>query len=227
MCGRFTLTITFDDLREYFQVAGPPQTLSPRYNITPSQDVAAVRLEEGKRRLAFLRWGLIPFWAEDPKIGYRTINARAETLLKKPAFRAAFRKRRCLIPASGFFEWLKKGKEKQPYYIYRRDGNPMALAGLYERWRDEKVGRDIESCTIITTAANQLVTRLHDRMPVILEADDFGKWLDPEEESPGKLTPLLKPPDEGVLEMYPVSSYVNKPQNEGEKCIEPEGEPKG
>ena len=225
MCGRFSLTNTFDDLRDYFQLAGSPLALSPRYNAAPSQDVTAVRLEEGERRLIMLRWGLIPFCAEDPKIGYRTINARAETIHKAPAFRAAFRKRRCLIPASGFFEWLKKGKEKQPYHIYRRDGNPMALAGLWERWRDEKAGRDIESCAIITTDANQLVARLHDRMPVILEPDDFGKWLDPEEESLGRLLPLLRPVDEGVLEMYPVSSFVNKPQNEGEKCIEPEGKP--
>lgn len=226
MCGRFSLNISFDDLRDYFQLAGSLQDLSPRYNVAPSQDVAAVRLEEGARRLVFLRWGLIPVWAESPKIAYKLINARGETAHKLPAFRAAFRKRRCIIPAGGFFEWEKMGKEKRPYYIYRRDGNPMAFAGLWESWHDEETDRDIESCTIITTGANQLVARLHDRMPVVLEPADFGKWLDLDEESPGKLSPLLKPPDEGVLEMYPVSSYVNKPQNEGGKCIEPEGDAK-
>lgn len=220
------MNIRFDKLRDYFKLASSPQSLTPRYNIAPSQEVAAVRQEEGERRLVYLRWGLIPVWAENPKIANKLINARGETAHKLPAFRAAFRKRRCIIPAGGFFEWEKKGKEKRPYYIYRRDGNPMALAGLWERWRDEETDRDIESCTIITTGANQLVARLHDRMPVILEPDDFGTWLDPEEAKPGKLSPLLRPPDEGVLEMYPVSGYVNKPQNEGEKCIEPEGDAK-
>lgn len=226
MCGRFTLGFSSKDLKEFFSFVEAPD-FGSRYNIAPSQEVLAIRLEEGERRLVLLRWCLIPFWADDPKIGYRTINARAESIHKSPAFRAAFRKRRCLIPASGFFEWLKKCKEKQPFYIYRKDGKPMAFAGLWERWHNEETDKDIESCTIITTDANELVGKLHNRMPVILEPDDFERWLNSEEESPGGLLPLLKPPAEEVLEMYPVSSYVNKPQNKGEKCIEPKGVPIG
>lgn len=217
------MTIKFDDLLEYFRISESPPAVSIRYNIAPSQEVAAVRVEEGARHLVMLRWGLIPHWADDPKIGYKMINARGETVHRLPSFRAAFRKRRCIIPAGGFFEWLQKGKEKQPFYIIRQDSAPLALAGLWERWHSEEEGRDVESCAIITTGANTLVGRLHNRMPVILEPDEFRLWLDPEEAAPEKLLPLLHPAEEDVLEMYPVSSFVNKPQNEGEKCIEPVG----
>ena len=215
------MNIKMDDLLEYFRISGAPPAISPRYNVAPSQEVAAVRVETGARHLALLRWGLIPHWADDPKIGHKMINARGETVHRLPSFRGAFRKRRCIIPAGGFFEWLQKGKEKQPYYIYRQDGAPLALAGLWEHWHDEGQRRDMETCSIITTAANTLVGRLHNRMPVILEPEDFRLWLDPEEEAPEKLLPLLHPAEEDVLEMYPVSSFVNKPQNEGDKCIEP------
>ncbi len=214
------MNIKMDDLLEYFQISGSAPDVSPRFNIAPSQDVAAVRVEGTERRLALLRWGLIPHWADDPKIGYKMINARGETVHKLPSFRAAFRKRRCIIPAGGFFEWLRKEKEKQAFYIFRQDGAPLALAGLWEHWHSEEEGRDVESCAIITTSANTLVGRLHDRMPVILEPDDFRLWLDPQEESPEKLTTLLRPSGEDVLEMYPVSKYVNKAQNEGAQCIE-------
>lgn len=180
-----------------------------------------MRVEGTRRRLVMLRWGLIPHWADDPKIGYRMINARGETVHKLPSFRAAFRKRRCIIPVGGFFEWKKEGREKLPFYIYRRDGQPMALAGLWEHWHDEEQGRDIESCSIITTEANSSVGAIHNRMPVILEPDNFELWLDPEEGSPENLSSLLRPSEEEVLEMYPVSSYVNKPQNEGVQCVEP------
>ena len=224
MCGRFTITFTPDDIREFFGLFEVPG-FDLRYNVAPSQDVPAIRLEEDKRRLVFLRWGLIPFWSGDPGTWYRAINARSETVHKTPAFRAAFRKRRCIIPAGGFFEWLKKGKEKQPYYIRRKDGRPMAFAGLWEHWEGEDKGesKTIESCTIITTVSNKLVGELHNRMPVILEARDFEPWLDPSKESPGELVSLLKPAPEEVLEMYPVSGYVNRPQNEGKECIEPAG----
>jgi putative SOS response-associated peptidase YedK len=220
MCGRFTLPVSPEDLLAYFQLAQPPH-IDPRYNIAPSEEVLAIRMAEGKRRAAILRWGLIPFWADDLKIGNRTINARAETAQNSPAFRAAFRKRRCIIPAGGFFEWEKKAKEKRPFYIYRRDGKPMAFAGLWERWHDEKEDKDIESCTILTTAANELVGRFHTRMPVILELDDFDLWLDPEEQRVARLKVLLHPADPEILTTYPVSTYVNKATNEGEKCIEP------
>lgn len=221
MCGRIALNIKMDDLLDYFQIVGPAPALAPRFNIAPSQEVAAVRVEEGERRLALLRWGLIPHWANDPKIGNKLINARGETVHRLPSFRAAFRKRRCIIPARGFFEWQKQGKEKQPFFIYRQDDAPLALAGLWERWFDEKSGQDLETCTVITTEANSLVGRLHTRMPVILEPEDFKLWLTPIENSQETLSSLLRPANEGVLEMYPVSTFVNKPQNEGEECIEP------
>lgn len=215
------MTIKMDDLLEYFQISGAPPAVSPRFNVAPTQEVAAVRVEGMERRLALLRWGFIPHWADDPKIGYKIINARGETVHKLPSFRAAFRKRRCIIPAGGFFEWLRKEKEKQPFYVFRQDGAPLALAGLWERWHSEEEGRDVESCAIITTSANTLVGRLHNRMPVILEPDDFKLWLDPQEESPEKLLPLLRPSEENILAMYPVSKYINKAQNEGAQCIAP------
>lgn len=223
MCGRFSLTYTFEDLLEYFRLAKGP-SLEPRYNIAPSQDVAAVRQVGNERQMVLLHWGLIPFWAEDPKIGYRTLNARAETAHKAPAFRAAFRGRRCLIPANGFFEWDKKGGSKQPFFIHRADGRPMAFAGLWEKWHDKEGETVIESCTILTTDANETVGKLHNRMPVILEPENFALWLDPEETGIENLSPLLHPAREGILIMYPVSTFVNKATNEGEKCIEPVGE---
>ena len=222
MCGRFSLTYTDQDLLEYFQLARGLD-LEPRYNIAPSQPVAAVRVEEGERRLVLLRWGLIPFWANDPKVGYKMINARAETAHKTPAFRAAFRGRRCLIPASGYYEWDKKGGSRQPYHILRADGQPMALAGLWEHWEGEEGKTVIESCTILTTAASEPVARLHDRMPVILEPEDFYLWLDRGEQRVERLRELLEPAAPGVLNMVPVSPYVNKATNEGERCIEPAG----
>ena len=219
MCGRFTLILSPEDLAEYFGLAEVP-SFGPRYNIAPSQEVAVVRVDEGKRRLVFLRWGLIPFWADDAKIGYKTINARAETVHKSPAFRAAFRNRRCVIPADSFYEWDHRAATRQPYRIARADGNPLAFAGLWEGW-DEKDGKSvIESCTILTTESSEPVASLHDRMPVILKSSEFDLWLDPEEKGVDLLKPILYPIDPGTLTMYPVSTYVNKATNEGERCIE-------
>lgn len=222
MCGRFSQALSFKDLRDYF-LLNEGFDPEPRYNIAPSQDVAAVRLEDGRRLLVSLRWGLIPFWADDPKIGYRTLNARSETAHKSPAFRAAFRGRRCLIPANGFYEWDKRHATKQPYFIYRTDEKPLALAGLWEHWEDKEGKEVIESCTILTTEASEPVAGLHDRMPVILEKEDFDLWLDPDEGRIEQLRALLHPAATGVLSMYPVSEYVNKAANQGEKCIEPVG----
>jgi putative SOS response-associated peptidase YedK len=223
MCGRFSLTSSNEGLVNYFGLARG-LALEPRYNIAPSQPVAAVRVEAGERSLVLLRWGLIPFWAGDPKIGYRMINARAETAHKTPAFRAAFRGRRCLIPASGFYEWDKKGGSRQPWHIRRANGQPLALAGLWEHWEGEEGKVVIESCTILTIAASEPVARLHDRMPVILEPEDYDLWLDPGEQGVERLRGLFEPAAAGVLEMYPVSSYVNKATNEGERCVEPTGQ---
>jgi len=220
MCGRFSLTLSSEDLLEYFLLS-EGYNLEPRYNIAPSQEITAVRLEEGQRRLVSLHWGLIPFWADDRKIGYRTINARSETAHKSPAFRAAFRSRRCLIPATGFFEWDKLQGSRQPFFIYRTDGKPMTFAGLWEHWEDKEGKELIESCSILTTDAAEPVARLHDRMPVILEPGDFDLWLDPQEQNLEQLRDLMHPTDQGVLSMHPVSRYVNKAGNEGEKCLEP------
>lgn len=220
MCGRFTLTLSPDDLAEFFGLS-KVQSFGPRYNIAPSQEVVAIRVEEGKRKLDLLRWGLIPFWAEDSKIGYRTINARAETVHKSPAFRAAFRGRRCIIAADSFYEWDHRAATRQPYRIARADGKPLAFAGLWEQWEEKEGKAVIESCTIVTTDASDPVIRLHDRMPVILEPSDFDLWLDPEEKGVDHLKQVLRPADPGTLTIYPVSTYVNKATNEGERCIEP------
>jgi putative SOS response-associated peptidase YedK len=220
MCGRFSLTASNEGLVNYFGLSRG-LALEPRYNIAPTQPVVVVRVEEDGRRLVLLRWGLVPFWASDPKIGYRMINARAETAHKTPAFRAAFRGRRCLIPASAFYEWDKKGGSRQPYYIRRADGQPLALAGLWEHW-EEKDGRAvIESCTILTTDASEPASKLHDRMPAILEPEDFELWLHPGEQRVERLRGLLRPAPSGALSMYPVSDYVNKATHEGERCVEP------
>lgn len=220
MCGRISQSFNPFDLFEYFQLA-PASVPPPRYNIAPSQEIAVVRLQTGERHLANLRWGLIPFWAKDARIGYRMFNARAETVHRLPAFRAAFRGRRCLIPVSGFYEWDRRGKNRQPWYIRRADGAPLALAGLWEQWQEEGGPLRIESAAILTTAASGRVAELHHRMPVILEPEDFEGWLDPGGTSEQTLRGLLQPAAPGVVEMFPVSSYVNKTGNEGERCIAP------
>lgn len=223
MCGRFSLFDSIDDLHSYFKLAVQRtlRELPPRYNIAPSQQVAAIRVEEGERRLVLLRWGLIPHWADDPKIAFRTINARAETAATSPAFRAAFRARRCLIPASGFYEWDRKGGTKEPFAIARADGAPLALAGLWEHWEGDAGRSVIESCTILTIAANPDLEKLHDRMPVLLEPDDFDLWLDPDVRRPEQLRPLLRPAPPGTLTLRPVSRYVNQAAHEGPECLAP------
>lgn len=221
MCGRFTLTDPDADLAEQFNLPDVPD-LQPRYNIAPTQPVAAVRVaaESAARELALLRWGLIPFWAKDPGIGARMINARSETAAEKPAFRAAFRRRRCLVLADGFYEWQKENGGKQPFYIRLRDGQPFAFAGLWESWKGE--GETvIESCTLLTTQPNDLIHPLHNRMPVILHPRDYALWLDPEMQAAERLKPLLRPYPFEEMVAYPVSRFVNKPQNDDPRCIEP------
>jgi len=219
MCGRFTLRTPAKDIAEVFNLDHVPD-LQLRFNIAPSQNVAAVRLDrEGrKRELTMLRWGLIPFWADDPKTGYKMINARAETVAKKPSFRNAFKKRRCLIVADGFYEWQKTNGKKQPFLIHMQDDRPFAFAGLWERWK----GGDevIESCTIIVTETNEVLEPIHDRMPVILSPDDYDFWLDSEFEGKEKLEEMLRPYTGDDLEAYPVSTMVNNPTNDVEECVE-------
>jgi putative SOS response-associated peptidase YedK len=221
MCGRFTLTASPDELTGFFGLAAAPP-LEPRYNIAPTQQVFAVRADQGGHRQgAMLRWGLIPSWANDPGIGNKMLNARSETAADKPSFRGAMRRRRCLIAASGFFEWQKVGSKKQPYYIHSRDDGPLAFAGLWERW--DKGEGPVESCTILTTGANDLMRPLHDRMPVILDAQDFDRWLDAATQEADEVTPLLVPCPEGVLTNYAISTRVNNVRNQGPRCIEPIG----
>ena len=201
MCGRFTQRLSWRELHELMSLIGTPQNLRPRYNVAPGQRIAAVRRADDGRRLSMLRWGLIPFWAREPNIGYRMINARAETVAQKPAFRAAFKARRCLIPADGFYEWQRVGKSrKQPWLIGMKAGAPFAFAGLWERWEvpagltltgglaELRPGDALESCTIVTTEANALVAPVHNRMPVILPPALFEPWL------AGEAVPLAPTP---------------------------------
>ena len=208
-----------------FDLAEIP-TLFPRYNMAPTQEAAVVRVEKPgePRRLGMLRWGLIPYWAKEASIGNRMINARSESVAEKPAYRFSFRKQRCLIPADGFYEWKKEGKAKQPYFIHRKDGRPLAFAGLWSRWKDPEKG-PTDTFTILTTSANELVRPLHDRMPVILDPKDFGLWLDPSLEDREKLEPLLAPFDPGQMETFPVSRTVNSPAYDAKDCIAPLVEP--
>ncbi len=224
MCGRFSLRARNAALlAEYFDIVDLPP-LKPRYNIAPSQPVAVVRLKTGQsnpqRELVFMRWGLIPSWAKDPKIGNRMINARAESLGEKPAFRRALERRRCLIAADGFYEWQAAGRSKQPYFIHFRDGRPFAFAGLWEHWEgpDNSV---IESCTIITTAASELLRPMHDRMPVILPPETYAAWLDTAPQKTEELALLLVPFSSGEMEAYPVSTLVNNPVHDEPECVEP------
>jgi putative SOS response-associated peptidase YedK len=219
MCGRYTLKTPVEELAEEFGFEASSVELPPNYNVAPTQEVAAVLSEGGERRLELLRWGLIPSWADDPGIGSRMINARAETAPEKPSFRRAFRERRCLIPADGFYEWKRTNGTKQPYYIRMREGRPFAFAGLWESWRDEG-GPELRSCAILTTAPNALAGEIHDRMPVILPAVSYDAWLDPEAEKE-ELVALLAPYLEDEMEAYPVSRFVNSPSNNDPRCVEP------
>ncbi len=210
MCGRFTLALPAETVQAFLGLATRPQ-LAPRFNIAPTQPVAVARLQTatGDRILELVRWGLIPHWASDPTIGARLINARAETLAQKPAFRSSFRQRRCLIPADGFYEWQKTAGGKQPYHIRRLDGGPMAMAGLWDSWQAPD-GDPISSCAIITTAANDLVRPIHDRMPVLLPPENFELWLDPAVSDTARLSELLAPAPATGLIAVPVSRRVNR-----------------
>jgi len=195
--------------------------LSPRYNIAPSQQVAIVRQQNGgDRELVFMQWGLIPSWTKDPTVSYKMINARSETAHEKPSFKQAFRSRRCIIPATGFYEWETVGKEKIPHYIHLHGGEIMSLAGLWERWKSPE-GEEIETCTILTTAANSLVRHLHDRMPVILRRDEFDLWLDRDIDDLNRLTELFHCCPADRLQEYVVSKDVNSPSNDSPECIIP------
>jgi putative SOS response-associated peptidase YedK len=222
MCGRFTLAVDTSSLQTAFPWLKISGEMTPRYNVAPTQPVAVVA-NTGKNELDFFLWGLIPSWAKDPKIGSKLINARSETLAEKPSFRSAYKRRRCLIFSDGFYEWRAEpqGRGKTPMYIHMKSGEPFAFAGLWESWHSP-LGDLIRSCTIITTQANDLLAPIHHRMPVILPADDYDRWLDPAERSHADLGDLLKPYPGDLMETYPVSKLVNSPANDSPECVVPE-----
>lgn len=223
MCGRYTLTSPGEVVAEIFELVDVPPIL-PRYNLAPTQEAAVVRVAApgARRTLDLLRWGLIPSWAKDPAIGHRLINARAESVAEKPAYRDSFRYRRCLIPADGFYEWTPVApKVKQPYLVRRQDRLPFAFAGLWSTWRQGPEAAPVLTFTILTTTPNDLMRPLHDRMPVILERRDHAAWLDPANRDAAHLQALLAPAATEGWEAVPVSRAVNNPAHDQPDCIEP------
>lgn len=220
MCGRYTLKSRAEVIAKTFGVAVPP-TLPERFNIAPSQLVLAIREKPAshERELLALQWGLVPFWADDPEIGSRMANARAESAAIKPAFRSSFRAHRCLIVADGFYEWQSRNGKKQPYYIRLKTGQPFGIAGLWDRW-DKQEGVPIESCTILTTDANEPMMAIHERMPVVIPPESFDVWLNPAEHDVAKLTRLLRPFHPDAMTAYPVSTLVNNVKTDSAKCVE-------
>ncbi len=231
MCGRYTLT-SFDNLQVELGLAAPPALAAPRYNIAPGQMVPVVQ-NRPERTLTAVRWGLVPYWADDPRIGNRMINARSESVTEKPAFRHALSRRRCLVVADGFYEWQRpalehgsagrstgRGGTKIPHYIHRRSGAPFGMAGLWERWKAPD-GNWLETCTILTCDANALMAPLHARMPLILDRASYDLWLDPAPLAPETLAPLFSTPAVGDFEAYSVSTLVNAPQYDDPACIAP------
>lgn len=218
MCGRYRLTRA-DKVASYFE-AEAAEDLLPRYNIAPSQQIAAIRQVADGRVISALRWGLVPFWAKDISIGYKMINSRSESVLQKPAFRDCFQQRRCLIPADGFYEWKKAGKQKQPFHFGMKDGSLFGLAGIWDRWKSPQ-GTWIESCSILTTTANPMVRDVHDRMPVILHRNHYDTWLTAPAAEAARLGELLIPFEAELMTRYAVSTLVNRPQNDGADCAAP------
>lgn len=219
MCGRFSLSTDKDDLQSrYGFVEREGALLKPRFNIAPSQLHPVIVIEDDHRVLKMMKWGLVPHWAKDEKIGYKMINARSEGIEKKPSFQSAFKRHRCLVPTTGFYEWKKvDAKTKQPYFIRLKSGEPFSFAGLWEVWGPDK----LETFTIITTENNELIEPIHNRMPVILHEKYEAVWLDPELRDVDKLKELLKPYPSDEMEMYEVSTIVNSPKNESPDCIKP------
>lgn len=221
MCGRFTLTVDPSELREAFSNYGFPDQHAPRFNIAPTQPILAIPNDD-RQQADFFAWGLIPSWAKDPSIGSRLINARAEGLAEKPSFRGSFKYKRCLIPADGFYEWKAQPgtKTKVPYFIFLEDQRPFAFAGLWDEWYSPE-GGSVRSATIITTAPNELMTPIHNRMPVILEPEDYARWLDPTPQRPEDLSQLLKPFPADKMSSHPVSTLVNSPSNDRPELVVP------
>jgi len=220
LCGRFTLRARPEDVAEHFELDGE-LSLQPRFNVAPGQEVPIVRRDDGGgRRLEQRTWGLVPFWATDPAVGNRMINARSETVSEKPAFRQAVAKRRCLVPADGFYEWASGPAPKQPYWIGRADEGLFAFAGLFEDWHAE-ASDAIRSCTILTTTANATLAPIHHRMPVILAPSAYATWVDDDPKSSGDRLALLAPCPDDWLRAHPVSLRVNSPRHDDPECLAP------
>ncbi|WP_137045652.1 SOS response-associated peptidase [Pseudolabrys sp. FHR47] len=218
MCGRYTLTASPEAIRNFFRYAEKPN-FPPRYNIAPTQPIAVVRLINRQRKFALMRWGLLPSWVKDPKAFSLIVNARGENVTDKPAFRAAMKRRRCLIPADGFYEWKAGGLRKQPYYIHAKSGEPLAFAGLWETWTGPN-GEELDTVAIVTTDANRTVGPLHDRMPVIVPPEAFDLWLDCDHVDATTASALIMPAPDSLLEVWPVSTDVNRVANDNAHLIE-------
>jgi putative SOS response-associated peptidase YedK len=226
MCGRYVSATPPDQVAAYFGAEAPEALLEPSYNVAPTDDVYAVLSDGTARHVDAFHWGLIPLWAKDPKIGSKMINARADGLATKNAYKSAFRKRRCIIPADGFYEWRKDPDDprakKQPYFMQRPDGEPLAFAGLWEVWRGPNRDQEpLRSCTIITTTPNAEMAAIHDRMPVILPESAWDEWLDRDNDDLDTLGKLLVPAAPGILRLTPVSTVVNNVRNDGPELIDP------
>ncbi len=219
MCGRYTLTADADAIQLAFNLETVSDQLQPRYNIAPSQAVPIITNEKS-HELTYVKWGLVPSWAKDPSVGYKMINARSETASEKPSFRSAFKRRRCLIPSDGFYEWTKQDKSKVPMYIHLEDNELFAFAGLWEVWQSPD-GSELQTCTILTTEPNDLIKPLHHRMAVILEKSDYDTWLDSDEVPTDVLQSLMKPYPQEKMRVYEVSTLVNSPKNDEPALIEP------
>jgi putative SOS response-associated peptidase YedK len=222
MCGRFTLTVDPAELQDAFADYKFPPKFAPRFNIAPSQPILAIP-NDGKNKADFFVWGLIPSWAKDPAIANRLINARGETLAEKPAFRGAYKYKRCLILANGFYEWKSQPgtKTKVPHFIHLKSGAVFAFAGLWDEWRSSD-GSTLRSCTIVTTSPNDLMSKIHNRMPVILQPSDYAEWLEASPRAPDSLAHLIQPFPADLMEAYPVSTLVNSPANDHPDCLAPQ-----
>jgi len=224
MCGRFARYSLSRELERYFNAHPAAFEIQPSYNVAPAQEIPVIIQQEGERHIKKRHWGLVPFWAKDISIGSKMINARVETVTSKPAFKAALKQRRCLIPANGFYEWFGKAGSKQPYYLLLPSGEPFAFAGLYEIWEDKEAPAEAgpyKSCTIITTDASDSVKDVHNRMPLILKPEAYDEWLDPGNKEPTKIEELLKTAYVKELKRYPVSKLVNRAENNSKECMEP------
>ncbi|MBI4366809.1 MAG: SOS response-associated peptidase [Deltaproteobacteria bacterium] len=219
MCGRYTIIASPEAIRALFGYPEQPN-FPPRYNVAPAQPIPIVRMVDGKRQFALVRWGLLPSWVKDPKGFSLLINARGESICEKPAFRAAMKRRRCLIPADGFYEWKPAGGRKQPFYIRAKSGAPFAFAGLWECWTGPN-GEELETAAIVTTKANHTLTPIHDRMPVVLAPEAYDLWLDSANVDPVTASALIAPAPENLLEAFPVSTEVNRTASDNPKLVEP------